>query len=92
MIQQIMVRNRPMMRVLPDRATMAVMSLDARPVTVMQPAMIPAIAQATATVMVPLPPASSASRNFSGVRRLSLLITPTMIAAMMDRAAAFCMV
>ena len=81
-----------MIRVLPERATIAVMSLEARPVTVMQPAMTPAIEQATATVMVPLPPASRASRNFAGVRRLSLLITPTMIAAMMDRAAAFCMV
>ena len=42
-----------MIRVLPERATIAVMSLEARPVTVMQPAMTPAIEQATATVMVP---------------------------------------
>ena len=44
------------------RATTPLMSLDARPVTVMQPAIMPAMEQATATVMLPLPPASSASR------------------------------
>jgi hypothetical protein len=34
------------------------MSLEARPVTVMQPAIMPAMEQATATVMQPRPPAS----------------------------------
>ena len=42
--------------------TTAEIILEARPVAVMQPEMTPAMEQATATVMVPLPPASSASR------------------------------
>ena len=37
--------------------------MEARPVTVMQPAMIPAIAQATATVMAPFAPASRESKT-----------------------------
>ena len=40
-------------------AITAPMSLEARPVTVMQPAIMPAMEQATATVMQPRPPASS---------------------------------
>ena len=43
-------------------ATTPLMSFEASPVTVMQPAMMPAMEQATATVMLPLPPASSALR------------------------------
>ena len=39
------------------------MRMEARPVTVMQPAMIPAIAQATATVMAPFAPASRESKT-----------------------------
>ena len=81
-----------MMRVLPDSATMELMSLEARPVAVMQPAITPAIAQATATVMVPLPPASSASTIFIGVSFASRLIRPTTTLAIMDSAAAYCMV
>ena len=38
----------------------------------MQPAMTPAMPQATATVMVPLAPAASASKKRLGVMRLSL--------------------
>ena len=38
--------------------TTALTSLDARPVTVIQPATMPAMEQATATVMQPRPPAS----------------------------------
>ena len=52
------------------------MSLDARPVTVMQPAIMPAMEQATATVMLPLPPASSASRI---IRPVLLAVTPTVL-------------
>ena len=57
----------------------------------MQPAMTPAIEQATATVMVPLPPASRASTILAKFSWLSLFIRPTAIAATMDSAAAFCM-
>ena len=48
---------------LPANWTMALMRIEARPVTVMQPAMIPAIAHATATVMAPFAPASSESTD-----------------------------
>ena len=44
------------------RFTMAPMSLEARPVTVMHPATIPAIEQATITVMQLFPPAERDSR------------------------------
>ena len=57
-------------------ATTPLMSLDARPVTVMQPAIMPAMEQATATVMLPLPPASSASRI---IRPVFLAVTPTVL-------------
>ncbi len=43
---------------LPASCTMALISMEARPVTVMQPAMMPAMAQATATVMALRAPAS----------------------------------
>ena len=62
-MQQIMVRIRPMKVALPASWTMALIRMEARPVTVMQPAMIPAMAHATATVMAPLAPASSESRT-----------------------------
>ena len=42
----------------PEMPTMTLISLDARPVMVRQPAMTPAMPQATATVMTPRPPAS----------------------------------
>ena len=45
--------------------TMTLMMVEARPVTVMQPAMTPAIAQATATGMVLLAPAANASATVS---------------------------
>ena len=56
----------------PETVTTAVISLEARPVEVMHPATRPAMAQATATVMQLLAPASSASKNFLKLR-LSLL-------------------
>ena len=59
---------------------------------VMQPATRPAMAQATATVMVPLPPASRASRNFVGVSRSSGLTIPTRMAMPMATVAENCMV
>ena len=71
---------------------MAVISLEARPVEVMQPATIPAMAQATATVMVPLPPASRASKILAGVMRSSLLTIPTRMVITMATAAQNCMV
>ena len=46
----------------PEMPTMMLMSLDASPVTVRQPAMTPAMPQATATVMTPRPPASRESK------------------------------
>ena len=61
MMQQTMVRMRPMNVALPASWTMALIRIEARPVTVMQPAMIPAIAHATATVIAPFAPASSES-------------------------------
>ena len=76
----------------PETATMAVISLEARPVEVMQPATIPAMAQATATVMVPLPPASKASMNLFTVMRSSLLKRLTMMVITMATAAQNCMV
>ena len=60
-MQQSMVRSRPTMVALPASWTMALIRMEARPVTVMQPAMMPAMAQATATVTAPLAPASRAS-------------------------------
>ena len=70
-MQQIMVRNRPSKSELPDTPTMALMSWLARPVTVMQPQMTPAMPQATATVTQERPPASSASKMVFGVNCLT---------------------
>ena len=61
------------------------MSLDARPVTVMQPAIIPAMAQATATVMLPLPPASSESRI---MRPVFLAVMPATLPVLVSRTSA----
>ena len=97
MMQHIMVKNSATMvgsitvtLLLTD--TTAEMSLDARPVVVMQPAITPAIAQATATVMVPLPPASSASIILPKVRRFSLFRKPTIMATNIAMVAEVCMV
>ena len=97
-MQQNMVRKSPMNMAMAGTGTRDVtastplMSLEARPVTVTQPAIMPAMPQATDTVMAPLPPASRASRIFSGVRRSLWLRKPTMTAARMEKAAARCMV
>ncbi len=91
-MQQTMVRIKPMKVAEPASWTMALMRIEARPVTVMQPAIMPAIAQATATVMAPFAPASNASKIFLKVRRSSLFKKPTMTAARMDTAAENCMV
>ena len=53
---------------------------------------MPAMAQATATVMAPLAPASSASTILPKVSRSSLFRKPTTMAARMDTAAENCMV
>ena len=103
MMQQIMVRNSAMIARPPEILTIAVISVDARPVVVMQPATRPAIAHATATVTVLLPPASSASKNFSTVKcsagssmfldlLIMLLIIPTMMVQTIAIAAEVCMV
>ena len=76
-MQHSMVRNRAMMRVSPATPTMAVMKIWPRPVMVTTPAMMPAMAQATATDRVFLPPFSSASTKREGVMRFSLLIMLT---------------
>ena len=92
MMQQIIVSSRPIMVASPAICTMALIRMEARPVTVMQPAIIPAMAQATATVMAPLAPASSASTILPKVSRSSLFRKPTTMAARMDTAAENCMV
>ena len=56
-----MVSTRPIMVASPAKLTMALMSVPARPVTVMQPAMRPAMAQATATETQLRAPAMRAS-------------------------------
>ena len=60
-MQQSMVRIRPMIRKSPAARTIALMSMEARPVTVMQPAIMPASAHATATAMELRAPAAKAS-------------------------------
>ena len=57
-MQHSMVSTRPTMVALPASWTMALMRMEARPVTVIQPAMMPAMLQATATVIAPREPAS----------------------------------
>ena len=87
----------------PDTDTMARSRRLARPVDVMHPATTPAMAQAAATVMVPLAPASRASIIFWRemlsevsplfVAALTMLLTPpTRMVMMMAMAAADCMV
>ena len=83
-MQQSIVRSRAMMRWVPATLMMPLMSSLARPVIVMDPEMMPATPQAAATVMVPLPPASSASKNFFGVIRFSLLKRLTRIASRIE--------
>ena len=68
MVRQSMVRNSARNTLFWLMATMPEISLEARPVAVMQPAMQPATAQATATVMVPFPPASSEAMMVLTVR------------------------
>ena len=87
-----MVSTRPIMVALPATETIPLIRIDAKPVTVMQPAMIPAMAQAQATVMAPRAPASSASRIFFRVMRFFGFSAPTTMVATMDRAAAVWMV
>ena len=102
-MQQIMVRNRAMSACPPDTRTMAVISLEARPVVVMQPATRPAMEQAAATLMVPLAPASRASKNLPTVMLsdlsgflvtllTTLVIRPTTMVTMMAMVAEDCMV
>ena len=84
MMQQIMVRNRAMKRVLLDTARIAVKIWLARPVMVRHPAMMPATQQATATETQPLPPAARQSKSLAGVSRCSLL---NILTAMVTRMA-----
>ena len=96
-MQQIIVRNSAMTvgstkEMELEMETTAVISLEARPVAVMQPAMMPAMEHATATVMVPLPPASSASNIFLNEMRSSPLRSPTTTQAIMETDAANCIV
>ena len=72
-MQQSMVRMRPIIGMPPERRTTVPMRVMPRPVTLMQPEMMPATAQATATVMEPRAPAARASMNLRGVMRVSLL-------------------
>ena len=87
----------------PDTLTIRVIRIEARPVEVMQPATRPAIEQATATVMVPLPPASSASSALAMVRLsvvsgllvalfTNVLMMPTTMVIPMAMVAESCMV
>ena len=55
-------RTRAMMTIPCDRAMIAPRRMDARPVTVMHPEMMPAMPQATTTVIELLVPFSKASR------------------------------
>ena len=87
MMQQIMVSSRPMSGMPPERRTTVPMSVMPRPVTLMQPAIMPATAQATATVMEPRAPPARASSSFAGVMRVSFLKRLTKIATSMDTAA-----
>ena len=97
MMQQIMVRNSATRVGLMKgtellRAMTMPISLEARPVAVMHPAITPAMAQATATVMVPLPPASRASRILFRLMRLSLSNRFTAMVTRMAMLAENCMV
>ena len=58
----------------------------------MHPAIMPATAQAQATVIAPRAPDSRASSTFMGVMRFWGFNAPTTMAATMDSAAAVCMV
>ena len=61
-MQHTMVSSRPRMVASPAMATMPLMSTEARPVSVMQPAIRPAMAQATPTDTALLAPAWKASK------------------------------
>ena len=87
-----MVSSNAMIMTPPDADTMARRSLDARPVEVIQPATIPAMVHADATVMVPLPPASRASMILPRLMRLSELNRPTTMVTRIAMAAELCMV
>ena len=63
----------------PEIFTTIEINSEANPVEVMQPATSPAIAQATATVITPLPPASRASRIFFKFILSSELNNPTIM-------------
>ena len=91
-IQHNIVRNSAISGFPWETATIAVISFDARPVDVIHPATSPAIAQATATVIVPRQPASSASTSFFSVIRLFRFRAPTAIAAKIATDAENCIV
>ena len=92
MMQQIMVSSMAINLEPPERATTAPMIWEARPLMAMQPAIMPAIAQAAATEMQLLAPFARASKSTAGVMRQSLLKRLTTIAARMEIAAAKAMV
>ena len=73
-MQQSMVSARAIIMWPPERLTIVLNSLEARPVTVMQPEIMPATPQATATVMEPLAPPSRASMILPKVRKSSRLL------------------
>ena len=74
-----------------ETETTALIRREARPVAVMQPEMMPAMPQATTTVMVLLPPASRASRILLTLTRFSLSKRLTKIVAKIARVAENCM-
>ena len=77
-MQQSIVRNRAIrmpsigLEMELEIAMTPLMRREARPVTVMQPAMMPAMEQATATVMQPLPPAFKHRVFKTGIGRTAL--------------------
>ena len=76
----------------PDAETIVLNNFEARPVEVIHPATIPAMLQAEATVIVPLPPASNASMILEILIRLSELNKPTMMVTRIAIAAELCIV
>ncbi len=72
-MQQSIVKNSAISTEPWERVMMAVMIWEARPVTVMQPPMMPATPQAAATEMELLAPFASASKNTPGVMTASFL-------------------
>ena len=67
-----MVKNSAKKRFFPDTATMSELNFKPRPVRVMTPMIIPAVAQATATGNAEFTPATKLSKILASVRRDAL--------------------